>query len=80
MHASSHCPPHCTAKSHLPYPSCTALSARRYHRVGVPTYGLYLRASERGRFLDLLRAYPQQDIRVGGVGMGRWADRQAHDT
>lgn len=52
---------------------CTrALNARpnlpchRYHRIGVPTYGLYLRASERGRFLDLLRAYPQQDIRVGG--------------
>lgn len=42
----------------------------RYHRIGVPTYGLYLRASERGRFLDLLRSYPQQDIRVGWVT--RW--------
>ncbi|PRW57539.1 NADP malic enzyme [Chlorella sorokiniana] len=39
-------------------------ACQKYHRIGVPTYGLYLHASERGRFLDLLRAYPQQDIRV----------------
>ena len=37
---------------------------RRYHRIGVPTYGLYLRATDRGSFLRRLRAYPQQDVRV----------------
>ncbi len=30
----------------------------------MPTYGLYLRATNAGRFLQQLRAYPQQDVRV----------------
>lgn len=30
----------------------------------MPTYGLYLRATDAGRFLELLRGYPQQDVRV----------------
>lgn len=41
-------------------------ACQRYHQLGIPTYGLYLRASERGRFLELLQALPahQQNISV----------------
>lgn len=39
-------------------------ACQKYHRIGVPTYGLYLRATDAGRFLERLRSYPQQDVRV----------------
>jgi hypothetical protein len=39
-------------------------ACQRYHSLGVPTYGLYLRASDRGAFLQRLRALPQQGVRV----------------
>ena len=35
-----------------------------YHKLGIPTYGVYLRATDKGQFLAKLRAYPEQNIRV----------------
>jgi malate dehydrogenase (oxaloacetate-decarboxylating)(NADP+) len=39
-------------------------ACQRYHELGVPTYGLYLRATQRGGFLAALRALPQQAVSV----------------
>lgn len=39
-------------------------ACQKYHSLPVPAYGLFLRATDKGRFLDLLRAYPEQDIHV----------------
>lgn len=49
-----------------PYPSgCVQGEAcQKYHAIGVPTYGLYLRATDRGTFLQRLQAYPLQGVRV----------------
>ncbi|KAL4857157.1 NADP-dependent malic enzyme [Chlorella vulgaris] len=39
-------------------------ACQKYHAIGVPTYGLYLRATDRGTFLQRLQAYPLQGVRV----------------
>ncbi|PSC71198.1 NADP malic enzyme [Micractinium conductrix] len=39
-------------------------ACQKYHSIGVPTHGLYLRATEAGTFLSQLRALPEQDVRV----------------
>ena len=55
----------CCAANRLRSPSPPPVSLpRRYHAIGVPTYGLYLRATDRGNFLQKLRQYPQQEVRV----------------
>lgn len=46
---------------------CTRQACTEYHKLPIPTYGLYLRASDKGSFLAKLRAYPEQDIRVSGA-------------
>lgn len=87
-------PMRAAARAQPTAPPCRSLDPwRRYHRIGVPTYGLYLRATDAGRFLERLRSYPQQDVRVvvvtdgerilglgdlGAGGMGiRWAPGDA---
>lgn len=39
-------------------------ACQEYHLLNVPTYGVYLRATDKGRFLEILRQYPEQDVRV----------------
>lgn len=39
-------------------------ACQRYHALPIPTYGLYLRATDKGKFLDMLRSYPHQEISV----------------
>jgi malate dehydrogenase (oxaloacetate-decarboxylating)(NADP+) len=43
---------------HLLYTPTVGLACQRYHRLDVPTYGLFLRADARGTFLARLRALP----------------------
>ncbi len=43
---------------------CAGQACAEYHKLNIPTYGVYLRATEKGQFLAKLRAYPEQDIRV----------------
>ena len=38
-------------------------ACQRYHHLPLVPKGLYLRATESERFLDILRAWPQQDVR-----------------
>ena len=48
----------------LVYTPTVGEACQRYsHLPGLAVRGLYLRASDAGSFLDLLRAWPQQDIR-----------------
>jgi malate dehydrogenase (oxaloacetate-decarboxylating)(NADP+) len=56
----------------LVYTPTVGEACQQYHRIGVPTYGLYLRATDRGTFLDRLRALPanQQGVRVAVVTDG----------
>jgi malate dehydrogenase (oxaloacetate-decarboxylating)(NADP+) len=35
----------------------------QYHRLPLTPVGVYLRATDRGRLLDILRSQPQQDVR-----------------
>ncbi len=47
-----------------------------YHKLpNFATYGIYLRATDKGHFLDKLRAYPEQDIRVS-AHYALWHQRQ----
>jgi len=36
-------------------------ACQRYHALPIPTYGLYLRATDSGNFLSMLRSLPHQD-------------------
>ena len=38
-------------------------ACQRYHHLPLVPKGLYLRATQSERFLDILRAWPQQDVR-----------------
>ena len=40
---------------------------QRYHALPLTPRGLYLRATDAGRFLERLRAWPRQDIRCVGA-------------
>lgn len=40
-------------------------ACQRYHLLPLTPRGLYLRATDAGRFLELLRAWPRQNIRQG---------------
>ena len=65
------CPPACARLPARPpssppplSPSQVGEACQKYSHLPVPTYGLYLRATERGTFLARLRALPAQDVRV----------------
>lgn len=46
------------------YTPTVGQACTEYHKLGIPTYGVYLRATDKGHFLAKLRAYPEQNIRV----------------
>lgn len=39
-------------------------ACQEYSHLQIPTYGLYLRATDKGRFLELLQQYPEQEVQV----------------
>lgn len=59
------------------YTPTVGQACQEYHQLPIPAtglgHGLYLRATDKGAFLDRLRQYPQQDIRVRREG-GAWLD------
>lgn len=48
------------------YTPAVGEACQRYHVLPLTPRGLYLRATDAGRFLERLRAWPRQDIRCVG--------------
>ena len=49
------------------YTPAVGEACQRYHALPLTPRGLYLRATDAGRFLERLRAWPRQDIRCVGA-------------
>lgn len=55
---------HCEEMLPYLYTPTVGEACQRYHALPIPTYGLYLRATNSGNFLSMMRSLPQQDIQV----------------
>ena len=49
------------------YTPAVGEACQRYHALPLTPRGLYLRATDAGRFLERLRAWPRQDIRCAAA-------------